>query len=188
MFRSFGFHIQEDNSQREDRTQRHQRKFILSENKPVLPSLCTGFFLLAVMLPAFTILLEAFSAGYQVSASMKLFLRNSSWSAFITWLIFGIPEIFLCILQLIRIRYRGYKEYDYYFDDQIPVNVRPEDLKRIDSPRGPDRDSDLTLYLKEKGDGTRKKYKTFLLITAFAGTAAAAYFCLWICLWGRFLN
>ena len=82
----------------------------------------------------------------------------------------------------------GLQRFPLGRDDQIPVNVRPEDLKRIDSPRGPDRDSDLTLYLKEKGDGTRKKYKTFLLITAFAGTAAAAYFCLWICLWGRFLN
>ncbi len=176
MFGSVKFPLQEDALQREEKMKRKQRRIILSENKPILPALDKALWVLSFALPGLAILLDAFSVLRFGNSDVHLFLRNSSWSALIVWFVFGGCTLLLSAVQLIRAGCPGYKEYRYYFCDELPRNARMADYVQADPPRGAGRDPDLILYLKPEGVKTRKKYIIYIVSAAICGAVLAAYF------------
>lgn len=153
----------------EARRTRKRQRIVRSNAIPVLQSVCKWVWLLSILVPVLFFFMEILSFISREAFSLASFVRAGSFSSLSSWLIIGIPSVILSAVQFFRLKYTGYNEYTFIFQEELPKGDRLSQYTRVEIPDAVKKDERLVLYSKPVKKIAQKKYLRFMISTGTVG-------------------
>ena len=162
----------ERREKQEQKSERKRRKVIRANYEPLLPVIVKELFWAMLILLPVTLLVEIIVTiqDKRTSGPAAFFLRSSQ-SRLAVWLFFAVPLLALCLIQLIRVCYYGYKEKTYKFSDEISGREADE-YTQVNEAEDPE----LILYAGPEEIPAKKKYMKWTKITLLTGCVMVLYY------------